>query len=387
MGSYFWKLLDIAKGKKVVNMKKKVLLVSCQGLGRGGVQSVLMNIVRDLSDEFQFDIIVFTKDKRYYEDEFESYGGKIFRIPCYFGRNKVEANIEYYGRAIRLMKEAKRILKDNGPYNAIHCSNNYESGLFVKVAHDLGVPNRIVHAHIISGKYFFLRRPINSLYMKWIKNYATDMIGCSVEACSSFYGEEIQGTVVNNMYDDEKFNLERYSNPDYTHIRLIQIGSYSSLKNQKFTVKVLEDLRKLGCTADLRFVGFDLQGTYENELRRLVAEKKLESVVEFYPHDANIPQLLSESTALVMPSIEEGFGMVLIEGQAMGIRCYASDSIPRATDCGGCVYLSLNDGSLEWAKKIQKDFYEGLQQHERYDCSRFSKKHILKEYSNLYSKH
>ena len=49
----------------------KVLLVSCEGLGRGGVQSVIMSIVKGLSDKFIFDIVLFTSEKRYYDDEFE----------------------------------------------------------------------------------------------------------------------------------------------------------------------------------------------------------------------------------------------------------------------------------------------------------------------------
>ena len=42
----------------------KVLMVSCEGLGHGGVQDVIMNIVRGGSDKQHFDILVFTNEKR-----------------------------------------------------------------------------------------------------------------------------------------------------------------------------------------------------------------------------------------------------------------------------------------------------------------------------------
>ena len=46
-------------------MKKRVLLVSCEGLGNGGVQAIMMGIVRKLSDDFHFDMLLFTSEKRY----------------------------------------------------------------------------------------------------------------------------------------------------------------------------------------------------------------------------------------------------------------------------------------------------------------------------------
>ena len=41
---------------------KKVLLVSCEGLGKGGVQSVMMTIVRNLYRDYVFDALLFTDE-------------------------------------------------------------------------------------------------------------------------------------------------------------------------------------------------------------------------------------------------------------------------------------------------------------------------------------
>ena len=42
-------------------------MISCEGLGNGGVQAVMMGIVRNLSDEFLFDMLLFTSEKRFYD--------------------------------------------------------------------------------------------------------------------------------------------------------------------------------------------------------------------------------------------------------------------------------------------------------------------------------
>ena len=61
---------------------EKVLMVSCEGLGNGGVQSVMMSIVRNLKNKYDFDMLLFTDERRYYDDEFEKIAGKCtFHLP------------------------------------------------------------------------------------------------------------------------------------------------------------------------------------------------------------------------------------------------------------------------------------------------------------------
>lgn len=40
----------------------KILAVSCEGLGNGGVQNIIMNIARNLHDSYIFDIVLFTSE-------------------------------------------------------------------------------------------------------------------------------------------------------------------------------------------------------------------------------------------------------------------------------------------------------------------------------------
>ena len=40
-------------------MKKRILQVSCGGLGRGGISTVIFSIVEPLKNEFEFDCVVF----------------------------------------------------------------------------------------------------------------------------------------------------------------------------------------------------------------------------------------------------------------------------------------------------------------------------------------
>ena len=53
---------------------KRVLMVADNGLGRAGVPAVIMSIIRGLKDEYQFDLVLFTKEVRHYGAEVLSYG-------------------------------------------------------------------------------------------------------------------------------------------------------------------------------------------------------------------------------------------------------------------------------------------------------------------------
>lgn len=365
--------------------KKRVLLVSCWGLGNGGVQAIMMGIVRSLSDKFTFDVIVFTSESRFHEKEFLSYGGEIIRIPHYEGENRYVHALDAYTRDIYIYKQVKRVLKSKGPYIAIHCNKEFESAPILKAAFDCGIKIRICHSHIINQKGRHISNIINVVRRHYINKYATVKIGCSDEACRSlFVGSDYR--VVNNFYDDSKYNPDLYEKNDKgSALSLVQVGSLGSNKNQIFSIQVLSELLKLGIEATLTIVGFELEKTYRDKIIKEIDRLGLSSNVCLLPGTSNIPQILHDSDVFLMPSIREGFGIVLIEAQAMGLRCYASSSIPTTTDCGGTVYVDLNDGPASWAHRIADDELITDRQKRRCNTDRFKLANIQDEYYRIYT--
>ena len=101
---------DGNEGEKLhMKNKKRILLVNVQPLRRGGAQAVIMSIARNLSDEFCFDIALFSDEDGWYDEEFLSYGGKIIRIPNYSGNNVFRQRADLY---TRWWKNAKRLKKE-----------------------------------------------------------------------------------------------------------------------------------------------------------------------------------------------------------------------------------------------------------------------------------
>lgn len=363
---------------------KKVLIVAQGGLNRGGIQTVIMNYIRNLHNKYIFDIVVFCNDKRDYDDEFLSYGGQIFRI--YFGRgnSRLGKQREKFLRFTKGYFFLKEVLKDKGPYDIIHCHNGIEGAFALKAAKDMNVPVRISQAHVIfddRGNNFIFKA--KNLFLKsCIQKYATHQIGCSMLACESCFKGEY--SIIKNPFDSDAFCQEKFEAKVFSQPVLIQVGNISSLKNQLFSAKVLFYIIKRYKDARLIFVG-KAYGGYDLLLNDYISANSLNGNVEFHSETSNIPLLMSQAGYLVQPSKTESFAIVLVEAQSMGLRCFASDVIPPEANAGGVRYLSIDDDPRVWANAIMQDFEKFRGSREHYDCSEYKAEIISLEIDKIYS--
>ncbi len=358
-------------------MKKKVLIVLNECLRRGGSQAVIMSIVKGLSTKYLFDILLFTSEEAYYDEEFKSYGGNIYRIPNYEGNNKIRKKLDIYLRWIWHKKKVKKILENK--YDIIHCINGFESGYVLKLAKKAQISIRISMTATITNANA-LRKIYNSFWLKRIMKYSTANVGCSKEACETMY--EKNYCVIPNSYRKE-FDVPIIKR-EFDDPALIQIASFGSNKNQLFTIKTFNEVLKEYPKALLHLVGYELEKGYVDKINSLVEQLQIKDNVIIHKANANTVDLLNNSTHLLLPSHKESFGIVLLEAQARGLKCIVSDTVSDAANCGGCIYLPINDGEKIWADYIVDDFSKNKGQHQEYDLTSFKEDYILKQYEDLY---
>lgn len=367
---------------------KKILMVACNNLALGGIQNVIMNIVRHLSDEYRFDIVCFDKAKCHYDDEFQSYGGSIFRIPFYSGESVIRRKLDFYLRGHYLACSIKAVIQEHGPYDAIHCHNMNESGIVLKQAYQCGIPIRISHAHTALPKKY---NCIAKIYVAWLKKcintYATDKIACSTIAGDTLFGQGVSKTIYNTV--DEKFFEEPSSNKQHSKApALLQVGLFCENKNQAFSVDVLYHIRKCYPDATLTLIGRAPGLEYERYVGTIksgIKERGLEDGVAFLPADADVFNNMMKADYLLLPSQFEGLPVVLIEAQACGMHCFASDSVPKEVDCGGCTFLPLSKEAEYWAKEICEEYVLHHGAHTPHDMTRFCTDVVMDQYRNLYA--
>lgn len=366
--------------------KKRVLLVSCGGLGNGGVQAIMMGIVRNLSLEYHFDMLLFTSDKRHYDEEFLSYGGKILRIPHYEGHNRILQRLDPYIRDEYIYRKTKQLLKIECHYDVVHCHKEFESAPILRAAADCNVPVRIFHTHVYHGNTNIVKTVIDNVRKKTIEKYATDLIGCSMHSISSLHFKRALPLLMPNFYNEEKFVYSDHNaivNPNC--LVLSQVGAYSSNKNQLFSVRILERLIECGVNVCLNLIGFDMEKNYASKLREYIQSHNLDGIVTLIRGDSDFISVLNKSHAFLLPSFSEGFPLALIEAQSIGLKCFASSNVTRETNCGGVTYLPLDRGVNIWVNEICDWFNVTKGNKTLYDTSKFKTAVIMDRYRALYS--
>lgn len=336
---------------------KKILMVGNNGLGNGGIQHVMMDIVRGLHQDFHFDMLLFVKEEGFFDKEFEQYGS-IFRLPHYSGPWKWRTRIDRYIRFYRLYKGVKKILRENGPYDIIHCHNCWDAAPCLLAAKQSGVPVRISHSHNAFLRHHPIAEIHHAIHSHLINIYATHRIGCSQMATSYLFGKDTGAISIPNAIDLKRFDIALYPQQKIKH-SFIHVGTLGGAKNQTFVLDIFKEIQQKWPDASLKFISNN-SGSYKELLLNKITNLAIRNV-QFFPHDSDVPALFAQSEYMIFPSTFEGFGLVLAEAQAMGVKCFASDIIPQESDIGICQYLSLKQSAREWAQAIFEDENHPLQ--------------------------
>jgi glycosyltransferase EpsF len=327
------------------------------GMNRAGAETMLMNLYRKIDREkYQFDFICFTAKKCDYDDEIEALGGRIFRTQ-YF----IDEKVSFFKRSFRF----KKILNQEGPFHAIHSHTLFSSCFHLMIAGYCGISKRIAHSHSTSdvNSSSHLGR-IYQQFSRWlIQKVATDYIACGSEA-SKFLFPNISSDKIHFL--PNAINIESFINPkSYSlHIELglskedciiLQIGRLNEIKNFEFSIGIAAYLKdnKI-CGYHFVFAG---EGAYRQKLEALIKEKKLEEYVSFIGVRDDVPNLFSSADIMIMPSLYEGFPVVLVEAQASGLPSVISSNISNEVDMGfGLVnFCDLDNSYDNWFSEIKKN--------------------------------
>ena len=165
---------------------------------------------------------------------------------------------------------------------------------------------------------------------------------------------------INNGINLERFDRSKY---DSKSIRkelgigedtkvIGHVGSFTHQKNHEKLIGVFEEYIKEHGNSVLLLVG---KGVEKQQMIDLVKGKGLDEKVIFLENRSDVPELMSIMDVFVLPSRWEGFPVVLIEAQAMGLRCVISDKVTKDAILSDrvCV-VGLKDENSSWIKAIEE---------------------------------
>ena len=268
-----------------------------------------------------------------------------------------QSGLVYYRLASRrthskiYFKQLKLLLK-NGHFDCVHIHGNSAMMLpELVLAKNCGIEKRIVHCHNTTCNNPLL----NSLLLPLFYRLSTIRLACSEEAGNWLYKGRSY-TVLNNAIDTEVFrfdelkrNLNRKKLGLENQFVIGHIGRINEQKNHEYLVRVFKEFHDHVPDSKLICIG---EGALRPELEQLISDLKLEEHVMLLGEHKNVENLLNAMDCFVFPSKWEGLGMVLLEAQAGGLPCIASDAVPNEADMGLTRYLPLGDTAC-WCRAIE----------------------------------
>ena len=279
-------------------------------MDRAGAETMVMNLYRAIDrSRFQFDFVYFTDESCDYDAEIEALGGRIHRITA--------GNIVSRFFALRALLQ-------RGPWTIVHAHTLFSSGLHLASARLAGVPRRVVHAHstqdAIEGsraRQLYLR--MMRALLAWAPNA---YVACGVTAAGYLFPGRSDVTVIPNAID-----IDRFAAASGAQVRsdlrlpadcltILQVGRYMPVKNHAFSVRMAIALKEAGVDFRMLFVG---AGPGQAAIETLVQTHGLQEQVLLLGLRADIPELMAAADVMLLPSLHEGFPVVLVESQAAGL--------------------------------------------------------------------
>ena len=222
-----------------VNDQKRVLHIINKA-SVGGIPQVVISMYRAVDrEQIHFDCTLFDAQIGISGKKLQELGCRLYTMPIQFSH------------PFSFSWKLSQILK-NGHYDVIHAHNNYSAWFPLLVAKICGVKKRIAHAHT-NQPVGCIKRILSHILTPWL---STQLIGCTKEAASAVFGENINKNsklrLLYNSIESDKFsfnqtfrdNLRKEFNWDEKFV-VGCIGRLHECKNLFFALQVFAHYMQL----------------------------------------------------------------------------------------------------------------------------------------------
>lgn len=344
---------------------------------KGGVEVIILNIIKYLSDNIEFDILLSSN-----------------RLDSIYESLPERVNIIYitsWGENRKaFQKELEKILKLNH-YDYLWINACLMSNIdIINVARKSSKLKIITHSH---GSSFEEKNVIK----KWLllclhkfnrKFYLRNIdypCMCSLKSGLWYYGRtyinKAEVFLFKNGIEINKFRYNEEIRQNYRNdlrlqgkIVLLHAGRLTDVKNQFYLIDIVSKCKDEGLNIHLLIAG---EGELEQQLKSYVKKFNLGKDITFLGSRDDIANLYQASDLFLLPSHHEGFPVTLTEAQVSGLRCLVSSNISEEVNLTGNVkFIPITSNAIKtWVDEISsfqkedvdRSEYADIILHKRFD--------------------
>lgn len=306
---------------------KKILHMTPMDVNSGVYRYIFNQYDYFDSDEFEFGFLTRAAEKLVLSPEYKKYG---FNVHPFQATQRDDPD--------GLRKQVQSVLSQ---YDIVHLHTSSWRGFMIEeIAMELGLEKVIVHSHstgidisdsderkIQIAEHYKYRNEFS-------KEYATHLCACSKNAARWLFPDSISDDEI--VFLPNAIDVKDFSHNSEARKRIRteleigdsfvmgHVGRYSYTKNQSFLIELVAALTKEIPNIKLMCVG---EGPCETQLKALARELGVEKNVIFVSWVSNISDYYQAMDVFCLPSVFEGFPISIVEAQAAGLPCIASDTI------------------------------------------------------------
>lgn len=314
----------------------------------GGVESFIINYCKEFCGRIKFDFLTYNVRPAYFET-IKEMGAKVYTVA---------------GKSQGFLKNRKQLdqfFKDKkNEYDAIWLNlcemSSIEPLIFAK---KYGIKRRIIHSHNTKNMSSRAAAYLHKINKRRIEKYATDFWACSEEAGKFFFSKlsSERVKIINNAVDIGKFMYNSGVREKYRDLLGLSgkfvighVGRMHRQKNPFFILEIFQKTLTFNKNAILLWVG---TGELFDEIKQRAKEMNIEKSIVFLGKRNDVDCLMQIMDVFLLPSLYEGFPVVLVEAQASGLPCLVSDTVTdQVKILDSCKMLRLQDGPEIWAKNL-----------------------------------
>ncbi|MDD5097987.1 MAG: glycosyltransferase family 4 protein [Candidatus Omnitrophica bacterium] len=184
--------------------------------------------------------------------------------------------------------------------------------------------------HIFTCHGFFKRRFLRKIFPCWPKRVIAISQQVKVHLIDDLKldGEKI--TVIHNGIDVDRFRSQKPEARGQIRLSLGLgdgpvvgiIARLSDVKGHKYLIEAMSEVLEIHPSANLLIVG---EGKMQKELTAQVSDLGISKNIFFVPETQDTAATLSAMDIFVMPSLQEGLGLALMEAMAQGLGVIGSN--------------------------------------------------------------